>query len=309
MLESFSKFAIKKYTRVSSMEGYLRAVNQTSEKRGYRFKRYHTRWFKPGSVGLIIGKKGTGKTTIMLDICYQLRDCPEVILFQKTLDTNEAFNDIVPGLFCYNTWQPDVVRKLIARQKKINRKRAKAGKPPRYITIILDDMAGDDSFSKDKVFNELIYNARWLKVNVIITTQFSLNMSHSIRGNIDWIFALREVMPKYRKRLYDHFFGLFPSEAEFNHYFNRLTNDRSCLVLNNTGLSTELEETYFVFRATPRNFNEDKSLPRWRMGSKAWWAFHYRHFNRHWDSSDDSSAVGSDEVYVEAAQPLRRVRK
>lgn len=285
------------------MQRYIDAVNaQQTGSEKLVFKKFKPRWFQPGSIAVMIGKKGTGKTTLMMDLCYAIRHCPEVTLFQKTLDTNPAFRDIIPGFFSYNTWRPDVIRQIIARQKRDNRKREKAGKQPRYHTIVIDDLACDDSFLKDKVLAELFMNARWLKLNIIITLQYALKLTPDLRDNIDWVFMLKEIMPGNRKRLYDHFCGQFESPKEFYKIFEKMTNNRGCMVLNTTGLSNNISDNFFYYKATPRNFNEDKSLKRWRMGSKAYWAFHYRNFNNHWDSSEDEEQQDPDVMVIERAK-------
>lgn len=276
------------------MQQYLNAP-MASERD--RFSQFNPKWFKPGSLGMIIGKKGTGKTTLLLDLCYQLRYCPEVTLFQKTLDTNPAFRDVIPDLFSYNCWRPDIVRIIIERQKKVNKKRERDGLPPKYHTIIIDDLACDDKFCRDKILGELFMNARWLKINVLFTMQYSLKITPDLRNNLDWVFILREIMPNNRKRLFDHFCGQFGDMKYFNKVLERMTNNRMCMVMNNTGLSNKLEDNFFFYRATMRNFNEVEGLKKWRMGSRKYWAFHYRFYNKHWDSSEKDDA--SEEIVIE----------
>jgi len=272
------------------MQRYIDAVNsnRTSADDRFNFQRFKPKWFAPGSVAVMIGKKGTGKTTVMMDLCYSLRHCPEVTLFQKTYDTNPAFWDVVPGLFSYNVWRTDVVQKIIDRQKKENKKREREGRPPRYHTLVIDDLACDETFLKDKLLAELFMNARWLKLNIIITLQYALKLTPDLRDNIDWVFMLKEILPGNRRRLYDHFCGQFDTPKEFYSVFEKMTENRSCMVLNTTGLSNKISDNYFHFKATPRNFHENPSLPKWQMGSRAYWAFHYRFFDKHWDSSQDS---------------------
>jgi len=283
------------------MQRYLDATTTTADSR-YKFQKFKPKWFKPGSVGVMIGKKGSGKTTVMQGICYALRHCPEVTLFQKTYETNPAFHDIVPGLCCFTTWRTDIIRNIMKRQNRENKKRLREELPPRYHTIIIDDFASDDSFCKDKVLIELIYNARWLKINLLITMQFSLNLSTALRGNIDWVFMLRESMPGNRKRLFDHYAGHFGIGAKglerFSEVFDRMTDNFGCMVMRNTGNSNDIHDSYFFYKAPLRDFNADPKLPRWRMGSRALWAFNARHFNKHWDSSSDDDA-NSDEMIID----------
>lgn len=262
-----------------------------ADQKKLRYKKFKPSWVKPGSIVLMIGKKGTGKTTLMLDICHALRHCPEVILFQKTIDTNEAFKDIVPGLFCYKYWSTETMKKVLDRHVRENKKRIKQKKPVKYLTIIIDDQAGDEKFCNDPFLSDLFFNCRWYKLNIIFTMQYSMKVKIDQRAQIDWVFMLRENIESNRKRLLEHYCGHYGSGQKgltaFGKVFDQFTENRGCMVVKNTGLSNQITENIYHYRATMRNFNEDPSLPRWKMGSKAFWAFHHRHFNPHWDSSAD----------------------
>jgi hypothetical protein len=267
----------------------------------YRFKKWKPSiHFKPGSVGIMIGKKGTGKSTALADIAYHLRAHPEVTLFQKTYRTNNLFHGIVPGMFCYDDWEPAVIKEIIKRQTRLNAKRLKEKKPPVYHTIIVDDLAFSKAFTKDNQLEELILNARWLKLNIIFTLQDALKIPPALRSNADWILILKELNSTARKRLYEHYCGQFESPKEFYRVLDKTTNDRQILVFNTTGLSNNISDNYFVWTATPRNFNDDPSIPEWKMGSKKYWAFHYRYYNNKWDQTEDenSFASNSDEVVI-----------
>lgn len=281
------------------MQQYIDAVDQGCDRDKY--KKFKPKWFQPGSIALMIGKKGSGKTTLMLDLCYAIRHCPEVILFQKTIDTNQAFKDIIPGLFSYKFWNTEIVKKIVDRHIRENKKRIKQKKPVKYMTLIIDDQAGEEKFVNDKFLSDLFFNCRWYKLNIIFTMQYSLKVKIDQRAQIDWVFMLRENIPGNRRRLLEHYCGQFGDGKKgmdsFNKVFNRFTNNRGCMVVKNTGLSNTITDNVFHYRATFRNFNEDPSLPRWKMGSKAFWAFHYRHFNPHWDSSDDEDD-NSDDIVI-----------
>lgn len=261
--------------------------------------------FKPGSIGVYIARKGSGKTSAMLDLCYALRDCPEVWLFQRTYFTNKAFWDVIPPLFCFNSWRPDVIRYIMRRQDRINKKRMRADLPPRYCTIIVDDLAGDKTFTKDAILNELFYNARHLKINVLITMQYSLNIASDLRSQFDWVFMCQEAMPANRRRLFEHYCGHFGEGTqgliEFKKIFTVMTQDFGFLAFHNTSSSGRIEDMYFYGKAKLRDFHEFPQVKKWRMGSKAQWRYNARHYNPHWDSSDDEDGSGgrSDELVIE----------
>lgn len=250
---------------------------------------------KPGDVVVIIGKKNTGKTTVLGDLAHSLRGCPEVSLFQKTYRTNRAFHDIVPGLFCHSRWDRKVVAQIMRMQELRNERRLAEGRPPIYHTLICDDLASSPEFAKDPQLEELIMNARHLKINLIFTLQDALKIHPAIRSNADWVFAMREMNPTSRKRLQEHFFA-FESKKDFDFVFNHMTDNFGVMVLNQTGRSTKLGDNYMYYRATPRLFFENPDLPRWKMGSAKYWRFHYEHYNPQWNKAKRADAP--DDVIV-----------
>ena len=258
----------------------------------WRFKRFRRNMIRPGSVVVIIGKKGSGKTTLLADICHSLRACPEVSLYQKTYKSNLVFHDVVPDTFCYTSWDSNRIRQLIRRQERNNSKRIKQGRQPKYHTIIVDDLACDPAFTKDKLLEELFMNARWLKLNILITLQDALKIHPALRGNTDWVFALKENNPKARERLQANYFGQLGKH--FDKIYDKFTDNRKAIVLDNTGQSTRIEDNYYFYKATLRDFHEHPHLKKWKMGSKKYWAFHYQHYNKHYDSSSDEEDNNSD---------------
>lgn len=167
-----------------------------------------------------------------------------------------------------------------------------------YHTIIVDDLACSQEFTKDPQLEELIMNARWLKINILITLQDSLKLHPAIRNNTDWCFFLKDIMPNSRKRLYEQYTGQFPTQKQFEKVFERMTENRGVMVLNNTSLSNEISNNYFFWRATLRNFNDDPKIPRWRMGSKAYWAFNYRYYKEEEESEDFGESDNEHEMII-----------
>ena len=271
------------------MDQYLTEMRNRDR---YVFTRFKRHMFKPGSVAVVIGKKGSGKTTALADLAHSLRGCPEVTLFQKTYRTNPVFHDVVPPMFCYNNWDRKKVRQILKRQESRNAKRLKEGRPPVYHTIIVDDLACSPEFYKDPILEELFMNARWLKLNIIITLQDALKIHPALRNNTDWVFALKEINPNARKRLMEQYFGQFDDRKQFEQTFSQMTHNRGVMVLNNTSMSNDITDNYFHWRATVRDFHEDPKLKTWKMGSKSYWAFNNRHYDKHWNSSSEEEDDG-----------------
>jgi energy-coupling factor transporter ATP-binding protein EcfA2 len=273
------------------MNGYIEG-----NEKAWRFKKFERRMIEPGSVVVIIGKKGSGKTTVLADVCHSMRGCPEVTLFQKTYRTNPIFHDVVPPIFCHRRWDRKTVSQIIAHCEKNNARRLKQGRPPIYHTLVIDDLACDPDFLKDPQLEELFMNARWLKLNILVTLQDALKIHPALRGNTDWVFALKENNPNARKRLRDHYFGLLGKN--FDRIYDQMTDNRGVIILNNTGTSTNVEDQYFFWRATVRDFHTYPKLKKWKMGSKKYWAFNYQHFDKNFDKSSDDEPDDNEMVIM-----------
>jgi len=274
-------------------------MNEIEHNDGIVLQRFKRSMIKPGSVVLVLGKKNTGKTTVLSDLCHQFRGSPEVTYFSKTSRTNPAFRDIIPPLFCHDSWDRTQVSKLIDRQVERNERRAKQGRSPVNHVVIIDDFACDPECMKDPNLEQMIMNGRHLGFTIFIALQDALKVSPAIRNNSDWIFTLKESNPNARKRLRDHFFS-FESRKEFDMIFDQVTDERGCLVFNQTSTSTKRQNQYFWWKATPRLFHENPALKRWKMGSKKWWRFNQRYYNPQWNARkhNNDEEIDNDDAMI-----------
>ena len=58
-------------------------------------------------------------------------------------------------------------------------------------------------------------NGRHWGVMFILIMQWMLGVPPNLRCNIDWVFILRENIHQNRKRLYEHYAGMFPTFEMF----------------------------------------------------------------------------------------------
>lgn len=58
----------------------------------------------------------------------------------------------------------------------------------------------------------------------------SMDIPYDLRGQIDFLFALMDVIPANQKRLFQYFFGQFVTLRNFSRTFNLVTRDRGVLV-------------------------------------------------------------------------------
>ena len=194
---------------------------------------------------LIIGKRNSGKTTLMKGLINDIKDQFNIVMaFSPTDDTNQALSGMMPPSLVHREINESLIKNLVETQRR-------QWKPPhegKHVLLILDDMAHERKFMDSKIFKELAFNSRHLKITLILTLQYSMACGPAIRANVDAVFTMAERMQANRKRLYDGFYGLM-SFPEFNTVMDSATNNYEALVLYNRTTSNQLEDSLFWWKA------------------------------------------------------------
>jgi hypothetical protein len=253
--------------------------------------------FKPDNMAddkvcVFIGKRGTGKSTLVTDILYHKKHLPAGIVMSATEEGNHHYKQYVPDLFIYGDYDKEAIERVLARQKKIiSAKKENAGS-----FILLDDCMYDRKFMKDSCIRQCFMNGRHWKIFFMLTMQYCMDLTPDLRANVDYVFILRENVLQNREKLYKSFFGVFPTFNMFNQVMNACTENYECLVLDNTSKSNKLEDCVFWYKAKLRK--------NFRIGSDHLWNFHKRNYNtRH------NNTTTVDPSKVKARQALTVVKK
>ena len=120
-------------------------------------------------------------------------------------------------------------------------------------------------------------NGRHYKLLFILTMQFALGIPPNLRTNIDYVFILRENIYSNRKRLYDHYAGMFPTFEMFCETMDQCTENFECLVIDNTSKSNKIEDQVYWYKA-------DK-VPNFKIGANEFWEYNTNNYKD--DESDD----------------------
>ena len=253
--------------------------------------------FKPENMAddkvcVFIGKRGTGKSTLVTDILYHKKHLPAGIVMSATEEGNHHYKQYVPDLFIYGDYDKEAIERVLARQKKlISAKKENVGS-----FILLDDCMYDRKFMKDSCIRQCFMNGRHWKIFFMLTMQYCMDLTPDLRANVDYVFILRENVLQNREKLYKSFFGVFPTFDMFNQVMNACTENYECLVLDNTSKSNKLEDCVFWYKAKLRK--------NFRIGSDHLWNFHKKNYNtRH----NNTSTV--DPSKIKARQALTVVKK
>ena len=200
---------------------------------------------------VFIGKRGTGKSTLVADIMYYVRKIPIGCVISATEDGNHFYEKYVPPIFIHSRFDKSTIEKIVDRQKKaVKEEPSKA-----HAFLLLDDMMYDKSVMKDRNITEIFMNGRHWKLMFLLTMQYCMGIGPDLRTNIDFVFCLRENIVDNQKKLWQHYFGIFPTFDQFRQVMNSCTEGWDAMVLDNTSKSTNIEDCVFWYRAKAnRNF-------------------------------------------------------
>jgi len=225
----------------------------------------------------MIAKRGSGKSWVCRDIMYAKKDVPACLVISPTEKLNSFYSKFIPPLYIYNRYDSNILSRLYSRQSQMvedNNKRSAAGKRMKddRVFLLMDDcMSSKGKWLKDDQILELFFNGRHHHISFILTMQFSLGIPPELRSNFDYIFLLGEDFISNRKRLYEHYAGMFPTFDIFQQVFNEVTADYGCMVINNKVHSKRLEDKVFWYKASP--------VPNFEIGNKLYKKYNKKNYD------------------------------
>ena len=98
-------------------------------------------------------------------------------------------------------------------------------------------------------------------------------------------FILRENIWSNRKRLYDHYAGMFPTFEMFCETMDQCTENYECLVIDNTSKSNKIEDQVFWYKAD--------MTPDFKIGAPQFWQYSANHYNEESDDEADMTDMNS----------------
>ena len=247
-----------------------------------KLKRFNMSTIGDHQVVVMIGKRGTGKSYLLKDFLFHKNDIPVGTVISPTEKMNKFFGDFIPPIFIHDEYSPMVVKNVLKRQsdiiKKINTGEYGEDVDPRAF-LIFDDCLYDDKWTKDKNMRAIFMNGRHFKLTFLLTMQFPLGIKPHLRTNIDYSFILRENIVSNRRRLYDHYAGMFPTFEIFCKIMDECTENYECLVIHNNSKSNKIEDQVFWYKA--------ESHEEFKLGSPEFWNYSNENYNETDDQDDE----------------------
>ncbi len=235
-------------------------------------KKFDMSDIKNDKVVVMIGKRDTGKSYLCRDILYNHRSIPVGAVISGTEGANQFYSKMVPKLFIHDEFKPEIVQNMLKRQKSMIEKMHGGDNSidPRAF-LILDDCLYDNTWAKDKNMRSVFMNGRHFQLLFLLTMQYALGIPPNLRTNIDYIFILRENYVSNRKRLYEHYAGMFPTFEMFCQVMDQCTENYECLVINNNAKSNKLSDQVFWYKAEVK--------PDFKIGGSSYWDYSKKNYS------------------------------
>ena len=229
-----------------------------------QIKFLNTGLVSPTSVIIFLGRRKSGKTVGIFTLLHKFKDVfKSGLVFCGSIATAMEYRKIIPGSFIYDTVDPKVIKKFIARQERaIQRGNVE------NTFILLDDCGFDSKQMNNKAIRSLFQNGRHYKICTIISLQYCLSIGPSLRSNCDFLFACREKSITYRAKLFEHFNICFRNTEEFDECYRACTTNYEIFVMANAlpTSSDRPEDNVFYWKA-------QYPVPRFKINERGrWWA-------------------------------------
>src|SRR6056300_922037 len=85
----------------------------------FKIRKFNMDMVGDNKVILFIGKRGTGKSTLVLDYLYHNRDFPIGTVVSPTDEFNQTYKPHIPSIFIHDEYTPELVDNFLKRQKSI----------------------------------------------------------------------------------------------------------------------------------------------------------------------------------------------
>ena len=216
-----------------------------------------------GSKTVVIGKAGTGKSTIIKSLLYEKQAIfPVGLVLSGTEDSNGFYGQFFPPSFIVQGYSEPKLKTFIERQKRARRELTNP-----WALLLIDDCMDEIGVFRTKTQYALYKNGRHFKMLYIVAMQYARDVPPAVRANIDTTFILREASLHNRKILYENYAGIIPTFALFCHIMDTVTVHYTALVIHNTSASNCWQDCVYWYRAVtvPADF---------RFGCQTFWDYH-----------------------------------
>ena len=165
------------------------------------------RLIEPSSIGLLVGKPGAGKTSLIKKM-LQHEDCL-FKQFHEIIGIGPNFGNCqLDGIIYHDIYSVDFIFSELSKISDETKEKK--------VLIIFDDVISDiNKDSNNAQLQKLFYNRRWIipgvTISIIITTQKYSLFPAKFRGVLSWIISFQIPNDDFKKLIKEHFYETKPA--------------------------------------------------------------------------------------------------
>ena len=265
----FVQIALKVENAYDNMPPRRKAIGQ--EILRLKIREFPIHKMKPESKVIMIGKPGSGKSTLIKDVYYRHKHIfPVTKVFSGTEQEEAFFKDFIPDIFIENEYNADSVQRFIDRQKKCK----KTIEIP-WGLLCLDDVSDEASEFNKKMWQSIFKLSRHWNMMTILSLQHCLDLGPKLRGLTDYIFILNEKMKDTREKMYKTFCSMVGDFNTFSQVMDEIAVNHTALVIDNKAQSSNVEDCVFYYKA--------EKHPGFKFGCDELWEWDAQRRNENWE--------------------------
>ena len=196
----------------------------------------------------VIGRSGSGKSRIISSI---LRNKAQLIgsgmVLSLTENENKFFSNILPNLYIYDEYEERYIERFIERQKLAVTQEHLKDNP--WSLLILDDVIDDPSLLRTNLYKQIYKFGRHWKFLFILSLQYCLDISPTIRTNTEGIFIMRDPIRVNRKKIWENYASIIPTFELFCAIMDQITDDYTALYIHNKSTSNDYKDCVYWYKA------------------------------------------------------------
>lgn len=240
-----------------------------------KIRKFSAKEFKPYSNIVIIGKRETGKSSVIKWICYYKHKRTRFpLVISETALLQGMFKGVIPDNLIHTKFNIPALEQLKIMQANIrkayDRGDPKWKKSKKDACIILDDISAlDKNWQKEESVKSFFTAGRHYFTDMIISIHDVMLLGPGMRGNTDYIVITKVTdQPSYEKIYKNYWNPAFGDRKTFNEILSKCTDGFKCLVIDNKSLNVSSNMTDCIFYMENPH---PKKIPKHKLCSKVIW--------------------------------------
>jgi len=260
-----------------------------------RLRKFNINIITDDAIVYIIGRKKTGKTTLVKDILWYKQRFPIGNIITESESNKAIYDKIVPNSMIHNEFSISIENALKSKKETV---KDKGRELDNRSFIIMDDCFVDTSWTRDKSIRSLFMNGGYYKILSIIADSSLTRIAPVFRGHIDYVFIFQETKVSARQCIYEQFAGIFPTFELFCQIMDQCTENYECLVIHNGAKTNKIEDCVFWYKA--------QSHSDFKIGSLEYWTRSIE-YEKQKELSSETNTLMNEEVMTNGS--IVQVRK